>query len=307
MKTLAIAAQDYLALRRALGFKLRHETWFLPAFVAFLKAHGSTVITAKLAVQWATQPLDTTSGWWAHRLSAVRGFALHRRATDPRTEIPSSDLIPHQKRRRSPYLYSDRDVAALMREAQQLRSPLKAISYYTLIGLLAATGMRVGEALALNRGDVDWHRSLVTVHEGKFGKSRHVPLHPSTITALKAYARLRGQLSLSGREPALFVSSSGARVLHQNFHRVFRRLVKKTGIGGDSRQQPVLHDLRHTFAVKTLRNWYRQGVDVERRLPILSTYLGHVSPSSTYWYLTGTPELLALASRRSERAWGARR
>lgn len=307
MKPLAIAAQEYLAVRRALGFKLRHETWFLPDFVAFLAARRCSVITAKLALEWATQPRGTTAGWWAHRLSSIRAFARHRHASDPRTEVPSRDLISSQARRRTPYLYTDGDVAALMRAAGTLKNPLQATTYATLIGLLASTGMRVGEALALDRNDVDLHRAIITIWRGKFGKSRHVPLHPSAVAALDAYKRRRDRIRSIAAEAAFFVSTTGNRVLHQNFHHVCLRLIERAAIGTRGRQRPCLHDLRHTFAVKTLRSWYRQGMDVERRLPSLSTYLGHVSPSTTYWYLTGTPELLALASRRAERAWKVRR
>jgi integrase/recombinase XerD len=305
MKRLAAAAQQYLAVRRALGFKLRHETWWLPDFVSFLDAHGSSVITTELALKWACQPADATPGWWAHRLSAVRQFARHHSAFDTRTQVPAADLIPYRKARLTPHLYSTDEIAALMRDASGLSHPLRAASYATLIGLLAATGMRVSEALALDGDDVDWDREILTVRRSKFGKSGHVPLHPTTLAALRDYARRRGRLRPHRRSTAFFLSSTGTRVLHQNFHHVFLRFVREAGIG--RRDRPArLHDLRHSFAVKTLRDWYRAGVDVERRLPWLSTYLGHVSPTSTYWYLTGTPELLALASERAERAWKVR-
>ncbi len=303
---LSRSVMEYLALRRALGFKLRHETWFLPDFVAFLESHGSSVITTDLSVRWAQQPPDAAPYWWAKRLSAVRCFARHYRALDPRTEVPPLDLIPYRAQRQRPYIYSDGEVAALMREAGNLPGPLRSATYATVIGLLAVTGMRVGEAIALDDADIDWGRSLLTVRHAKFQKSRHIPLHESTLAALRAYAAKRDQLRPRHHAPSFFVSGVGARFHHQNFHRVFLRLVKRASLDAGLARRPRIHDLRHTFAVKTLRDWYRSGVDAERRLLSLSTYLGHVCPSRTYWYLTATPELLALAGRRLERSWEAR-
>lgn len=302
---LARSADEYLALRRALGFKLRHETWFLPDFVAFLAAHRSSVITTELALRWAQQPSGAGTSWWAHRLSAIRCFAKHHRAFDPRTEVPPPDLIPSRTQRRRPHIYTDEEVAALMREAGGLPGPLRSVTYATLIGLLAVTGMRVSEVIALDDGDIDWRRSLLTVRHAKFQKSRHVPVHESTLAALHAYAARRDRLRPRRRDTSFFVSGVGARVHHQNFHRVFLRLLRLAGIRGE-RQRPRIHDLRHAFAVKTLHDWYRFDIDAERRLPSLSTYLGHVNPTTTYWYLTATPELLALAGKRLERSWETR-
>lgn len=303
MKPLAVAAADYLKVRRALGFKLYHETWWLPDFVAFLRSHGHSTITTELALSWAQQPPDGHPNWWARKLGAIRCFAQYLHACDPRTEIPPLDLLPYRTQRQTPYLYADEQITVLLQAARGLRDPLTAASYATLLGLLAATGMRVGEAIALDRHHVDWIRSLVTVSQSKFGKSRHVPLHCSTVGALQDYAHTRDRLCPRPRSPAFFLSRVGTRVIHQNFHHVFLRLVRLCGIDVGEGRRPRLHDLRHTFAVKALRDWYRAGVDVERRLPWLSTYLGHVNPSTTYWYLTATPELLELASDRLERTW----
>lgn len=306
MTRLAVAAERYLAVRRALGYRLRHETWWLPDFVAFLRRRRSSIITAALALEWACQPTGTSRGWWAKRLSAVRQFARHHHASDPRTEIPAGDLLPHRRHRLTPHLYSPEEVAALMREAGRLRRRLQAATYEAVLGLLAATGMRVSEALTLDDADVGWDRQCLTVRGSKFGKSRYVPLHPTAVTALRAYVGRRDQLRPHRRSPAFFLSSTGTRILHQDFHRAFLRLLTRTGLDRGPRRRPRLHDLRHTFAMRTVRDWYRAGVDVERRLPWLSTYLGHVSPSSTYWYLTATPELLSAAATRAERAWKVR-
>ncbi len=299
------SAQEYLALRRALGFRLYHETWLLPDFVGFLTAHDSAFITTDLAVQWAQQPADASARWCAKRLAVIRCFARHQRAFDPRTEIPSPDLIPYRANRRHPHLYTQAEIAALMRGARTLRPAVMAATYETLLGLLAITGMRVGEALALDDGDVDWGRSLIQVRHAKFHKARLVPLHASALAALRGYVARRDRLCVR-LGPWLFTSTVGTRVIHQNFLHVFRRLVGRAGLGDSRASRPRLHDLRHAFAVDTLRDWYRSGIDVERRLFSLSTYLGHVSPTSTYWYLTATPDLLALAGKRLER-WRSRR
>ncbi|HTE53341.1 MAG TPA: tyrosine-type recombinase/integrase [Kofleriaceae bacterium] len=306
MKGLARAAHQYLAVRRALGYKLRHQTWWLPDFVSFLAQQGSTVITTELALKWACQPANASPGWWAKRLTAVRQFARHHHASDLRTEVPPGDLIPHRPQRLTPHLYTTEEVAALMAEASRLSRPLQAASYATILGLLAATGMRVSEVLALDDDDIDWERELLTVRSGKFGKSRHVLLHRTTVAALRHYVVRRNRLRPRRQTRAFLLSSSGTRVILQNFQQVFLRLLERTGLDRKPGRRPRIHDLRHTFAMSIVRDWYRAGVDVERRLPWLSTYLGHVSPISTYWYLTATPELLTAAGERAELAWRAR-
>ena len=303
MKPLVAAAAEYLTLRRALGFKLYHETWWLPDFVAYLGSHGSSTITTELALGWAQQPADGNPNWWAKKLGAIRRFARYHHACDPRTEVPPPDLLPYRLRRQAPHLYTDEEVATLLKEARRLPDPLISATYTTLLGLLAATGMRVGEAIGLDQHSIDWGRSLLTLSHCKFGKSRQVPVHCSTITALHDYAKARDRLHPRRRTPSFFISSAGTRVIHQNFHHVFLRLVRLSGIGGRRGRRPRLHDFRHTFAVKTVRDWYRAGVDVEQRLPWLSTYLGHVNPTTTYWYLTATPDLLSLAGDLLERTW----
>jgi site-specific recombinase XerD len=299
---LASAADAYLKMRRALGFKLHHLTWWLPDFVAFVESHGSPTITAALAVRWAQQPPDADPSWWAKRLSAVRGFAKHYRAYDPRTEIPECPF-PCRRVRQPPHIYSDAQISTLLALARQLRDRTLSESYTTLLALLAATGMRVGEALALDDTDVDIKRSLIIVRCGKFGKSRLVPVHPTASAALQRYVRRRNRLCPCRQGTSFFVSSAGRRVIHQNLHHVFLRLLAQAGIRGPAGRRARLHDLRHAFAVKTVGDWYRAGVDVEARVPWLSTYLGHVGPSSTYWYLSATPELLDLAGTRLERFW----
>ena len=245
MKPLAAAAADYIRLRRALGFKLRHETWWLPDFVAFLESHGSSVITTELALRWAQQPVDGDPTGWAKKLGAIRQFARHHHACDPRTQIPPPDLLPYRRQRQTPHIYTDEEVKSLLQEARRLPDPLVSATYSTLLGLLAATGMRVGEAIGLDEPDVDWPRSLITVRKSKFGKSRHVPLHCSTLTALHDYAQTRDRLCLRPHASSFFISRVGTRVLHQKFHHVFLRLLRFSGIRGQYARRPRLHDLRH--------------------------------------------------------------
>jgi integrase len=236
-------------------------------------------------------------------MGLVRGFARHLQAFDPATQVPPTDLLPRPARRAIPYLYSDTDLGALMKATRALRSPLRRATYDTLVGLLAVTGMRIGEAIRLDSDDLDWTNGLLTVRHSKFGKSRQVPLHPSTVEALAAYAQLRDQLCPQPTAQSFFVSISGARLIYNDVHWTFLQLVRRAGLQRRSATcRPRPHDLRHTFAVRTLLDWYRAGLDVEARLPLLSTYLGHFEPSNTYWYLSAAPELMALASQRLEHA-----
>jgi len=305
MTPLMQAVDDYLQMRRAMGFKLRREGWRLPHFVRFLEGHGATYITNSLAMRWALESSvpDTTHAWRA-RLQMVRSFAQFWQAHDARTEIPPKDTAPTPRRRRtSPYVYSDQDIQILIRATRSL-TPFKADTYATVFGLLAATGLRVGEAIRLDRSDVCWRDATLLIRQTKFGKSREVPLHPSTIAALQRYASLRETTLAQPQSDAFFLSLSGKRLIHQNVHHTFLRLVQRTELAHRQPKRPTLHDLRHTFAVNTVIRWHQLEVDVPAHLPHLSTYLGHAHPESTYWYLTATPELLRLASRRLERAQG---
>jgi integrase len=301
MKPLRKRLDEYLAVRRAVGFKLERTGRLLTDFIAYLERLGAQAITTELALAWASQPPDGHAAWWAERLGIVRGFAQHLQAIDPRTEIPPTDLLPRRTRRATPYLYSEQDIARLIAAARELRNPLRAATYSTFFGLLAVTGMRIGEAIRLDRQDVDWTNRLLVIRNSKFGKWREVPLHSSTVDALRTYARLRGRIGVHPRSPAFFLSTVGTRLIYMNTHTTFRKLVRTIGLERRSgRCRPRAHDLRHAFAVRTLLDWYRAGVDVQARLPALSTYLGHVAPSCTYWYLSAAPELLALAAQRLE-------
>jgi len=303
MSGLRAELANYLAVRRALGFKLRRASLLLADFVGYLEANGTDTITTENAFAWASLPVNASSDWWGYRLSVVRAFARHLHAIDPVHDVPPTGLLPAKTHRATPYLYSDANIAALMAAARQLRSPLRAATFETLVGLLAVTGLRIGEALRLDRDDVELTFGVLRIRQTKFGKSREVPLHPSTVEALAAYALRRDELCPRPREQAFFVSTAGTRLLYCNAHLAWLDLVRRARLGPRSATcRPRPHDLRHSFAVRTLLGWYRDGADVAACMPLLSTYLGHVHPGNTYWYLSAAPELLTLVAARLDDA-----
>lgn len=309
MKRLRKAVHNYLAMRRALGFKLRDAGVGLSDFLAFLQRQRASYITIELALQWATQPSHRQPADWAQRLTWVRGFARYWSATDPRTEIPPWGLLPHRPGRARPYFYTHDEIERLLKAAKNLPSShgLRGWTYYCLFGLLAVTGLRISEALALARQDVDLHQGLLTIRHSKFGKSRLVPLHRSTQRVLVEYAERRDRMLGSNAIASFLVSDRRRPLESSTVRRTFYQLSRQTGLRGPADHHgPRLHDFRHRFAIHTLVNWYRSGQDVERRLPILSTYLGHAHVSDTYWYLSACPELMGLAKQRMERRWEAR-
>lgn len=301
MTALADAAADYLALRRRLGHDLADAHRLLPRFVAYLDDIGAATVTIVAAIAWSTAPdVDPASSVWPARMTVARGFARHMTGIDPATEVPPVGLIPSRQRWRPPFLFTAGDVERLVAAASStIRWRLPAATHATLIGLLAVTGMRVGEALKLDDDDLDWDEGVILVRESKFGKTRVVPLDPTTVDALRSFAAIRDGL-VERRVPAVFVSIRGNRMIYACAQETFRRLCDTTGVGADAPNRPRIHDLRHSFAVNTLIGWHRNGENVDARLPALSTYLGHRDPRSTYWYLSAAPELLALAARRIE-------
>ena len=301
MSLLRKSLEEYLAIRRAAGFALRDTARILNRFVAFAEQHRTEVVTTQLALQWAQQPVHAQPAWRARRLNTVRLFARHLSAQDPRTEIPPAGLLPPGYSRREPYLYSDDEIERLLQAARDLPSPtgLRAWTYATFLGLLAVTGMRVGEALHLDREDVDLEQGLLTLRHTKFGKDRYVPIHPTTQKALLDYQRYRDRIYPTATTPSFFLGEHGRRLKKTTVGTTFLKLSRQIGLRGPTQSRgPRLHDLRHRFAVRTMLNWYRTGADVEAQLPKLSTYLGHVNVRSTYWYFTAAPELLQLATAR---------
>jgi integrase len=293
-------------MRRALGYQLARPEKLLKQFLIYLENRGESHVRTETALAWATQPTGTSpSGWASQRLSAVRGFATHLQTIDPTAEIPSADLLRWRARRATPYLYTDQEIAALLAAATTLRTAHRVATYQTLMGILAVTGMRVGEAIALDREDFDPDHGVLMVRRGKFGKSRELPLHPSAGTAVNQYLQRTDRPRAAATTPALLVSNAGTRLLAGNVEITFRTLVRRAGLTPHSTAcRPRLHDVRHRFAVCTFLDAYRQGQDPAARLSVLSTYLGHVDPTYTYWYLSAAPELLQLAGERLQRHFG---
>ena len=301
---LRAALADYLRIRRALGYKLTKDERALRGFVDFLEAERAQRVTIELALDWATLPQAGAPAYLANRLTMVRQFASYLRTIDPATEVPPGRLLRAGKRRATPYVYSDREIAALIDAAALLRYPLLVATYRTLIGLLAVSGLRVGEAIRLDLDDIDWERGLLVIRASKFGKTRLVPLHATAMDALEDYLQRRGGLYPCPvpSAPAVFISAAGTRLIYNSVNLTFLKLARHAGLRPRSPTcRPRAHDLRHTFAVRTVLDGYHGGVDVQPRLSVLSTYLGHVNPSSTYWYLSAAPELLQLAGERLQR------
>jgi len=306
MTRLGKAVRDYLTMRRGLGFKLvRHEAG-LQAFLLFLTQKHASRITVKLALDWATQNGKHTPAEWAARLSVVRGFTQHWSATDPSTEIPPLGLLPYRPQRARPYIYSLVEIQKLLKAAKNRPSidPLRRWTYYCLFGLLAVAGLRISEALNLQFGDIDWSEGILTINKTKFGKSRLVPVHTSTCKVLTDYAQRRERRFGTAPDRPFLLNKNGNRLDMGEVHRTFYLLSRQIGLRAvGANRGPRLHDVRHRFAVETLLRSYCDGEDPKRRLPILSTYLGHVHVTDTYWYLTGTPELLGAAAQRLEQRW----
>lgn len=303
MKPLEQALNDYISVRRSLGFRFQTPAILLRSFVVFLQAEGASHITRELALRWALQPAQVQPSTWTARLGMVRRFAIWCSATEPLTEIPPADLLPHPYRRKPPHIFSDEEIERLLRKTQQLPSPkrLRAHTFTTLFGLLMVTGMRVSEALGLEKPDIDFDHGILHIRCGKFGKSRYVPIHPSTVEALKKYAQARDHLFPSPLTLAFFLSERGTRITNGMTEYTFAKLSQQIGLRLQAKHHgrgPRLHDMRHRFAVRTLIDWYRVGLDAERELPKLATYLGHVHVKNTYWYLEAVPELMQLTIDR---------
>lgn len=307
MKSLEEHVDDYLRLRRALGYKLERHGRLLPQLVAYLEAAGASTVTRELAISWTRLPALAHPRHWAARLAIARGFAAYMQTIDPATEVPPARVFAVRYRRPTPYIWSAEDVCRLLEAARMLRPPLKAASYEALFGLLAVTGMRVGEALALERPDVDLHEGVITIRErkAKLERARLVPLHATTVEALERYARARERLCPKPRSRALFLSAAGGALERSQVSRTLREITTALGLR-TATVRPRAHDLRHSFAVGTLIGWQRSGAPIDERIAALSTYLGHVSPADTYWYLTATPELMSAAAERLELRFGGR-
>lgn len=316
MKPMTQELEEYLQLRRGMGFKLKVDEVRLKRFVAFLETRKARFITTELALAFACESEGVAAGSRVGKLVAIRGWARYLHAFEPKHEIPPAGLIRYPRTRAKPRLCSQRELSQLLAAALDL-SPtatrgLRPWTLHALFGLLAVTGMRVGEAIALRRGDVDWEQGTLTIRAAKFGKSRIVPVHPTTMTVLRKYTcrrdrhvrqRWRGQ-DVCRVSDLFFVSNRGTPLSSSSLRASFKMLLRKCGMVEPGQPTLRIHDLRHRFAVETLRKWYRLGKrDVESRLPALSTLLGHVNVGATYWYLSSTPALRAAAASRLENRW----
>jgi integrase/recombinase XerD len=306
MSELSQHMRDYLRLRRALGFKLERAGRLLPQLVAYLEAAGAATVTSELAIAWARLPQCAHPNHWAQRLAIARGFARYLRALDPATEVPPAGVFPTRRHRPTPFLWSQRDVCRLLQGARALRPALRAATYETLFGLLATCGMRVGEAVGLDRDDVDFEAGVITIRQAKFDRTRLVPLHATTTSALRAYAAERDRLCPAPGSVAFFVSSAGTPLNRSDVAKTLRRITIAMGLR-NATVHPTAHQLRHSFAVRTLIGWQRSGASIDERIAALSIYLGHVSPADTYWYLSAAPELMALAADRLDSRFGSTR
>lgn len=308
MKSLQIAVEDYIALRRSLGFKLDDMAADLTKFASFLEQKAAPYITTALALEWAMQSTDHLPSHWARRLGFVRVFARHWSATDPRTEIPPAGLLPFRPQRARPYLYTEQEIQRLLAAAKSLSpaSGLRPWTYHCLFGLLAVSGLRISEAIKLERQDVDFYQGVLTIRQTKFNKNRLIPLHTSTRDVLSEYAEHRDRLVPNPSSSCFLLNDCGRCLERSAVRRTFYDLSRQIGLRGPADHTgPRIHDFRHRFALNTLIQWYRAGEDIERRLPVLSTFLGHAHVADTYWYLSIHPGLMGLATERLEQRWEA--
>jgi len=308
MTTLSRRLADYLAVRRSLGFDLAFQERVLKVFTAFADRERADHVTVDLFLRWKAAYGHANNNTWSCRLGMVRAFASWLKGYDERTEVPPPGLIPAKWQRPRPYIYSDKEVAAIVSRAGKLRSryDLKGWTCSTLFGLIAVTGLRINEALRLDDDDVDLHAGVVTVKRGKNGKARFVPIAPSTVERLTAYRAERMRL-LGTTTGAFFSNDDGRRMSEWSARYNFAAVSRDMGLRQRQRfckhgRGPRIHDLRHTFAVRTIMDWYRKDLDADREMLKLSTYLGHIKPDHTYWYIEAVPELMQLAAQRAERS-----
>jgi integrase len=305
MSTLAKELDRYLSIRRSLGYDLSTSARVLLRFVAFASSRKARHMTTDLFLAWQAEFGKAGQQTWYGWLGIVRQFALWLSGIDPRNEVPPKTLIPGRRHRPRPYIYSEQEIVRIVECAAQLPSAngIRALTFATLFGLIAVTGLRVSEAIALDNSDVDLKTGVLTVRRGKSGKARIIPLCPSTVERLAAYAKERNRL-LSYTPESFFVSDTGKRSGDCSARYNFAAVCQRIGLRPPQKfnkhgRGPRIHDLRHTFAVQTMVDWYRTGKDPEREMIKLSTYLGHTGPEHTYWYIEAVPELLELASKLS--------
>jgi integrase len=304
-RTMLSLAIEYLAERRRLGFDLTIPGGQIVAFARFVDATGHTgTLTAGVVLDWVQgKAARATPLTWAHRLRILRPFAKYLTRLDPATEFPMAPIFGPEYPRLSPHIYSDAEIGELLAAARRLppEGTLRPITYETIFGLIAASGLRISEALNLRCGDVDAVRELLTVRQTKFRKSRHVPLHATAVAALERYMGMRARHGATSADAPLFLSSSGGPLPKRTVHGVFQKIRTQQGwINRGAHAEIRIHDLRHAFICRRVQLWHDGGADIDNAMAALSTYVGHVKISDTYWYLTGVPDLMAIAGKRFE-------
>jgi integrase/recombinase XerD len=306
MKSLATSLDDYLTIRRSMGYKLYETERLLIQFINFLDDKNERHITTALALEWAMLAKNTSRAHCSRRLSVIRLFAQYYQGDDQQTQIPPYHLLSQKPCRSHPYIYSDNEIRELLIASQSLSSHgLREHTYFTFFGLMVVTGCRISELLSLNQDDFSKDNGWIIIRNSKFNKSRLLPLHQSTINQLNKYIKIRDKLHPSPQTNAFFLSDKGIRITKWSTRYAFIQLSKQIGLRSASDSHgPRIHDLRHSFTVKSVLKWYRDGADIDQKIPLLSTYLGHKKPSDTYWYLTAIPELLTQATMRLEKQLG---
>jgi len=307
-QSMVARVRRYLKIKRSLGFEMESTGLMLMHFARFADRRRQTgPLKSEWILAWATSNSSHSQRYQAGRLSAVRCFARHCAAEDARSEVPAARLLPAPQVRKQPHIFSDGEIKGLLGAARHLHPvyPLRPTVYATLLGLLACTGMRISEALGLTLADVDLSAGVLTVRRTKFRKSRLVPLHPTSTAALDAYIRERDPHGDMPRSRPLLIGGNSQSLPYTTVLHTFRRIVRQLGYRSNGTMHVVrIHDLRHSFACRRLLEWYRHGVNVEHAIASLSTYLGHGKVTDTYWYLTGTGELLATVAKRFEQFAG---
>lgn len=308
MISLTTRLENYLAIRRSLGYDLSFQERVLRRFTGFADARGADYVTVNLFFSWKEHFGSANQHTWSHRLSMVRVFATWLQSVDPRNEVPPASLIPVKLRRAQPYIYTGSEIEKIVTEAAKLPSPygLRSWTFSTLFGLIAVTGLRISEAIGLDDVDVDLDEAVLRVRSAKNRPVRLLPISPSTASRLRSYRAERNRILYSGGS-AFFLLEQGRRLTDCCVRYNFARVCQRIGLRGRQRfhkhgRGPRIHDLRHTFAVRTIIDWYQKGLDPDREMIKLSTYLGHAKPKNTYWYVEAVPELLRLALERAEQS-----
>jgi integrase len=297
----AVLLSAYLELRRSLGYRCQDATFLLHSFDTYVGQQNHTgPLTQELALDFAMSNPNSSTNYRAHRYRVVRHFSEYLAIYDPKTPRLDPKALPHSHARTPRHIYTDEEILRLLDEARRVspRNPVRGLTFHAMIGLAASSGLRISEVVGLDRGDVDWKTGTLLIRHSKFGKSRLVPLHNTTLDVLRNYAAVRDASFPDCKVTAFFLNSERRRYDHDTLQQAFAGLARRAGLRGPIGRGSTFHDLRHRFAVKCLVTWYKAGIDVQGMLPALATYMGHVHFTDTAYYLAATAELLALSGAR---------